>query len=356
MKNTNYPTTPIKTAILSFGMSGRVFHAPFIHQHEGFELTGIVERTKNDAAEIYPYTKIYRNIDDVLNDDSINLIIVNTPNYTHFEYAQKALLKGKHIVVEKAFTTTAKEARILTDLAHEKGLVLSVYQNRRWDSDFSTVKQIVDTQQLGSIISAEFHFDRFKEALSLKLHKETPNAGAGLLLDLGPHLIDQAVYLFGMPKAVMADIRTVRQNSLVDDDFTLVLYYNILRVTLKSSLMVRELIPAYIIHGSKGSFIKTRADIQESALINNAKPYTDNWGQEPDTEMGYLHTMLNGKIIKEYVPTLKGNYGSFYDGIYDTIMHKKPCLVSGNDGLNVMKIIEAAQLSNQQNKIIAINP
>lgn len=356
MKNNNYPPTPIKTAILSFGMSGKVFHAPFIHHHKGFELSGIVERTKNDAAEIYPNTKIYRSIDAALNDDTIDLIIVNTPTYTHFEFAQKALQKGKHIVVEKAFTTTADEAKILTDLANEKGLILSVYQNRRWDSDFSTVKQIVDSQQLGTIISAEFHFDRYKEALSIKLHKETPNAGAGLLLDLGPHLIDQAVYLFGMPKAIMADIRTVRQNSLVDDDFTLVLYYNELRVTLKSSLMVREPIPAYIIHGSKGSFIKTRADIQESALMNNEVPYTSNWGQEPENEMGYLHTILDGKIIKEYVPTIKGNYGAFYTGIYDTIIHKKPCLVSGIDGLNVMKIIEAAQISNKQNKVININP
>jgi len=355
LKNNNYPNRPIKTAILSFGMSGKVFHAPFIHYHKGFELTGIVERTKSEAAGIYPNTKIYRSIDSVLADDSIELIVVNTPTHTHFEFAKKALENGKHIVVEKAFTTTAEEAKILTSLANEKGLVLSVYQNRRWDSDFSTVKHIVDNQKIGTVISAEFHFDRFKETLSPKTHKEIPNAGAGLLLDLGPHLIDQAIYLFGMPQAVMADIRTVRPNSLVDDEFTLILYYDQLRVTLKSSLMVREPLPAYIIHGSKGSFIKSRADIQEAALILNAIPYTPNWGQEPSTEMGYLHTQLNGEIIKEHIPTLKGNYGAFYDGIYETIFNNKPCLVGGNDGLNVMKIIEAAQMSNQQQKVIPIN-
>lgn len=356
MKDNNYVILPIKTAILSFGMSGKVFHAPFIHHHKGFELSGIVERTKNDSAEIYPNTKIYRSIDDVLNDDSIDLVVVNTPTYTHFDFAKRALEKGKHIVVEKAFTTTAAEAKILTNLANEKGLMLSVYQNRRWDSDFSTVKQILDTQQLGSIISAEFHFDRYKEALSIKSHKETPNAGAGLLLDLGPHLIDQAVYLFGMPQAVMADIRTVRPNSLVDDDFTIILHYEQLRVTLKSSLMVREPIPSYIIHGSKGSFIKTRADIQESALIKSAIPYTPNWGQEPNAEMGYLHTQLNGEIIKKKVPTLQGNYGAFYDGIFESIINKKPCLVSGIDGWNVMKIIEASQLSNNLKKLIIVKP
>lgn len=355
LKSNNYPITPIKTAILSFGMSGKVFHAPFIHHHKKFELAGIVERSKNVAAAIYPNTKIYTSIDAAIADDAIELIVVNTPTYTHFEFAKKVIENGKNVIVEKAFTTSAEEAKILTELAKEKGLVLSVYQNRRWDSDFSTVKQIVDNQKIGSVISAEFHFDRFKEVLSPKTHKETPNAGAGLLLDLGPHLIDQAVYLFGMPQAVMADIRTVRPNSLVDDEFTIILYYPQLRVTLKSSLMVREPLPAYIIHGNQGSFIKRRADIQEIALIHNEIPYTENWGQEPDTEMGYLHTNLNGEIIKEKIPTLKGNYGAFYDGIYETIVNKKPCLIGGIDGYNVMKIIEAAQLSNQLQKVVQIN-
>jgi len=354
LKNNNYSAPAIQTAILSFGMSGKVFHAPFINQHKGFNLAGIVERSKNEAATIYPSAKIYRSIDAVLADENIELIVVNTPTNTHFEFSKRALEKGKHIVVEKAFTTTTAEASILTNLAKEKGLVLSVYQNRRWDSDFSTVKKIVEDQKIGTVISAEFHFDRYKETLSPKTHKETPNAGAGLLLDLGPHLIDQAIYLFGMPQAVMADIRTVRPNSLVDDEFTLVLYYHQLRVTLKSSLMVREPLPAYIVHGSKGSFIKKRADIQEAALIQNELPYTPNWGQEPASEMGYLHTQLNGNIIKEYIPSLAGNYGAFYDGLYNTIMNKQPCLVSGIDGLNVMKIIEAAQLSNQEQKIIPI--
>lgn len=354
MKNNNFSAPPIHTAILSFGMSGKVFHAPFIHHHKGFKLSGIVERTKNEAPTIYPNAKIYKSIDAVLADDSIELIVVNTPTNTHYEFSKMALEKGKHIVVEKAFTTTAEEAKILTDIANEKGLVLSVYQNRRWDSDFSTVKKIIEEQRIGSIISAEFHFDRYKETLSPKAHKETPNAGAGLLLDLGPHLIDQAIYLFGMPQAVMADIRTVRPYSLVDDEFTLVLYFDQLRVTLKSSLMVREPLPAYIIHGNKGSFIKKRGDVQEAALIQNAIPYTQNWGQEPDTEMGYLHTQQNNTIVKEYIPTSTGNYGAFYDGLYETIKHKQPCLVSGIDGLNVMKIIEAAQLSNQEKRVIEV--
>lgn len=344
----------INSALLSFGMSGKVFHAPFIHNHPGFELSGVLERTKNESRLIYPGIHIYRTLEEVLDDPTIELVVVNTPTQTHFDFAKKALLAGKHVVVEKAFTTTVEEAKYLMELAKELGLVIAVYQNRRWDSDFSTVCKIVNEGIVGNIHSAEFHFDRYKEQLSIKLHKETPGPGAGLLLDLGPHLIDQAIYLFGMPKSVLADIRTIRPGSMVNDDFTLFLYYPSMRVTLKSSLLVREPIPSFIVHGSKGSFIKKRADIQEAALINGEIPYTQDWGKEPDSEQGYLHTIYEGRMLQEYIPTLQGNYGEFYNGLYNTIRNGEPCLVDAKDGLNVMKIIEAAQLSNAEQKAITI--
>lgn len=352
MKKINSHT--INTALLSFGMSGKVFHAPFIHYHPGFELTGILERTKNEATLIYPEIRIYRRLEEVLDDPNIELVVVNTPTQTHFDFAKKALLAGKHVVVEKAFTTTVQEAAYLMELAKSQGLVIAVYQNRRWDSDFSTVCKMVNEEKLGTIHSAEFHFDRYKEQLSIKLHKETPGPGAGLLLDLGPHLIDQAIYLFGMPKKVMADIRTVRHGSRVDDDFTLLLYYTSLRVTLKSSLLVREPVPSFIVHGTKGSFIKERADVQEAALINGEIPYTKDWGKEPDSKKGYLNTVVEGRIWKEFIPTLQGNYGAFYDGLFNTIKNGNPCLVDAKDGFNVMKIIEAARLSNKEQKAIPI--
>lgn len=344
----------INTALLSFGMSGKVFHAPFIDHHPGFELIGVLERTKNESRLIYPGIHIYRTLEEVIDDPNIELVIINTPTQTHFDFAKKALLAGKHVVVEKAFTTTVEEAKFLMELAKELGLVISVYQNRRWDSDFSTVCKIVNEGTLGNIHSAAFHFDRYKEQLSIKLHKETPGPGAGLLLDLGPHLIDQAIYLFGMPQSVLADIRTIRPGSMVDDDFTLFLYYPSMRVTLKSSLLVKEPIPSFIVHGSKGSFIKQRADIQEAALINGDIPYTKDWGKELAAENGYLHTVLEGKTMKEFIPTLQGNYGAFYNGLYNTIREGAPCLVDAKDGLNVMKIIEAAQLSNAEQKAITI--
>ncbi|MCA6467598.1 MAG: Gfo/Idh/MocA family oxidoreductase, partial [Chitinophagaceae bacterium] len=202
--------TPISTALLSFGMSGRVFHAPFLRAHPGFELASVWERTTPLASSIYPSIRSVRRLEEILEDPSIELVVVNTPTATHFDYTRQVLQAGKHAIVEKAFTVTVEEARQLKQMAREQGVCLSVFQNRRYDSDFLTVKKMAASGMLGEILEAEFHFDRFKTTLSPKLHKELPVPGAGLLYDLGPHLIDQALVLFGFPDAIFADIRTVR--------------------------------------------------------------------------------------------------------------------------------------------------
>src|SRR5688572_28781733 len=198
--------TPIKTALCSFGMSGKVFHAPFIDAHTDFQLYGVVERTKQLAKQKYPRVIIFRSLEEMLADDAVELVIVNTPNATHYDYTKKALEAGKHVVVEKPFTTEVHEGEELIALAAEKNRVLSVYQNRRWDSDFMTVKRVINDGLLGEVVEAEIHFGRYKEELSPKLHKETPGPGAGILYELGSHLIDQALQLFGMPQAIFADI------------------------------------------------------------------------------------------------------------------------------------------------------
>lgn len=346
---------PIKTALLSFGLSGKVFHAPFIHLHPGFELKAIWERTKSESAHSYPTTHIARSLDELLDDNSIELIIVNTPTGTHFEYAKKALLANKHVVVEKAFTTTVAEAIELDRLATEKNRLLSVFQNRRWDSDFQTVQQVINSGVLGTIHEAEFHFDRYKEALSPKLHKETAAPGAGLLFDLGPHLVDQALCLFGTPDAIFADIRSLRYQSQVDDSIDLLLYYPSLRVRLKSSLLVKEPIPSFVIHGRNGSFHKTRADVQEAALLAGAQPGTSNWGEEPTSEMGLLNAIINDREERKNIPTLAGNYGIYYDLLYKALTGKADNPVSAKDGIKVMQLLEAARKSNQEKKIIALN-
>lgn len=354
MKSTkSFPV--IKTALLSYGMSGKVFHAPFIHFHPGFELTAVWERSKKTATEDYPTIQVVHQLEEILNNEEIELVVVNTPTATHFEYAQKALLAGKHVIVEKAFTTTEKEAKILIELAEKKERILSVYQNRRWDSDFQTVQKIVNQQSLGSIHTATIRFERFKELLSAKVHKEKPGAGAGLLMDLGPHIIDQALVLFGMPNSVEAHIRTLRTHSLVDDDFLIHLLYNNLRVTLISSLLVPYSVDAYLIHGSKGSFIKQRGDIQESALLKQEQPFTDNWGLEPEEYAGRLITLQNGIEQDVCIASLPGNYGLYYENIYSAIRLNEPLKVSGTDGKKVMKIIEAAKQSHAEKRQISIN-
>lgn len=341
----------IRTALLSYGMSGKVFHAPFISFHEGFELIGSWERSKKLIREDYPSVKSYATMEALLEDD-VDLVIVNTPVDTHYEYAKKVLLAGKHAIVEKAFTTTVAQAQELAALAKDRGVKLAVFQNRRWDSDFKTVQKIISEKKLGDIVEAEFHFDRYNPLLSPKVHKETANSGAGILKDLGPHLIDQALCLFGLPESVFADVRITREHSLVDDCIDILLYYPDFRVRLKAGFFVREAIPAFVVHGKKGSFLKPRGDVQEDDLKLGKKPNFDTWGKEPKDKEGLLHTEFRTDILLENVPTLQGNYYEFFDGVYNSISNDTPEPVTAQDGVHVMQIIEAAIQSSAQKKVI----
>ena len=337
----------INTALCSFGMSGTVFHAPFIHLHAGFNLYAVWERSKNIAAEKYPSIKTYRTLEDLLADDLVELVIVNTPNYTHYDYAKKALLAGKHVVVEKSFTVTVSEADELIKIAKDQNKKIAVFQNRRYDSDFKTIKKIIEEGVLGEIVEAEFHYDRFNKNLSYKQHKEIDAPGAGVLHDLGPHLIDQALVLFGMPESVFCQLRIVRPLSSVTDYMDLFLYYPKLSVRLKSSYIIKEPIPSFVLHGMNGSFIKERADVQEADLLGNKKPGGEDWGTEPQAAAGLLNIIRDGETVREKIKSLQGNYLEFYDEVYKALINDKPMPVTAKDGLHVMKIIEAALKSNE---------
>lgn len=345
---------PINTALCSFGMSGWVFHAPFITTNPGFNFYGVWERTKNLAQEKYPGVKTFRTLEELLADKNVELIIVNTPSVTHYDYAKQVIQAGKHLIIEKPFTATVEEAEELIALAKNKKVKLSVYHNRRYDSDYRTVKKIVDEKWLGNIVDAEIHYDRYVPALSYKTHKETPTPGVGCLYDLGSHLIDQSLQLFGMPLALFADITINRPNSKVDDYFDLKLFYARHRTTLKSSYYVREPLPGYQIHGTLGSFIKHKTDVQETDLQANKKPGSDDWGVEPENQKGLLHTEKDGKVIKQFIPSLRGNYGDYYDGVYYAIRDNADIPVSGKDGMKVIQIIEAAIKSNKEKKVIEL--
>ncbi|MBK8088068.1 MAG: Gfo/Idh/MocA family oxidoreductase [Chitinophagaceae bacterium] len=343
---------PINTAICSFGMSGWVFHAPFISTHPGFRFYAVWVRSKNLAQEKYPEVKVYRTLEELVADELVELVVVNTPNTTHYDFAKQALLADKHVICEKPFTATVAEAEELIQNAAKQNKQLSVFQNRRYDSDYRTIKKVLEEKLLGDIVEAEFHFDRYKEELSPKQHKETPIPGTGCLYDLGSHLIDQALQLFGMPQAVFADIAVMRPVSKVDDYFELLLYYPVHRVRVKASYQVREALPGYIIHGSKGSFIKPKTDMQEEQLQSGMLPTEDGYGIEPESEKGLLHSEINGKIIKEYIPSLKGNYTDYYEGVYQAIRNNQPPPVTAEDGMKVIKIIEAAFQSSKERRVI----
>ncbi|MGE5521194.1 MAG: Gfo/Idh/MocA family oxidoreductase [Candidatus Dadabacteria bacterium] len=344
----------INTAILSYGMSGQLFHAPFIELHEGFELYAVWERSKNLAEQKYNNIKTYRTLEELLGDDRIELVVVNTPNNTHYEYAKKALNANKHVVVEKPFVVTVEEGEELISLAKQKGKILTVYQNRRFDSDYRAVKKIVEEGLLGEVVEAEFHFDRYKQVVSPKAHKEIPGPGTGSLYDLGSHIIDQALQLFGSPDKIFADIRIIRPISLVDDYFELLLYYKNLRVRLHSSYLVAEPLPAYILHGSKGSFIKAKTDIQETALQAGKWPGSADWGVEPEEERGLLHIFSGESGTREFVSSSKGNYYDFYDMLFNSISSNLPVPVAPEEALEVIRIITAAYKSSHEQKVIEL--
>jgi predicted dehydrogenase len=345
---------PINVALCSFGMSGRIFHAPFIAVNTRFQLYSVWERSKNLAVEIYPQIKTRRSLDELLSDQEVELVIVNTPNDTHFEYCKKALEAGKHVIVEKPFTITSDEGKELIKIAAQKQKKISVYQNRRYDSDYKTIKKVLGQNLLGDLVEVEMHFDRYKDSLSAKAHKEVPGPGSGSLYDLGSHLIDQALQLFGRPEKIFADIKVARPISKVVDYFEILFYYKTFRVRIKSSYSVREPLPGYIFHGLKGSFIKPKTNIQEDALQSGLRPGGPEWGTEPDADKGLLHTEIGSKIIREYVISERGNYGEYYQGIYDAISNDQPVPVSAEEGLLVIQMIEAAYDSNAFGKIVSI--
>jgi scyllo-inositol 2-dehydrogenase (NADP+) len=342
----------IKAGVCSYGMSGQVFHAPFLYVNPGFEFAAVVERSKHLAQKRYPNVKVYTSVEDMLADKSLDLIIVNTPNTTHYDYAKAALEAGKNVIVEKPFTVHSEQGKELVALAKQKGLLLSVYHNRRYDSDFKMVREVVASGWLGDLLEVEIHYDRFKDELSYKKHKEVAEAGTGALYDLGSHLIDQALTLFGMPEAIWADIRTIRTGSLVDDYFELVFYYNNLRVRVKCNYLVREALPAYVLHGRKGSFIKTKSDIQEALLLKGLLPDAPDWGAEAPAEWGLLHTEIDGEIVKKFLPGTNGNYMGYFQGIYEALVNGAPNPVQPEDAINVIRVIEKAFESSKERKVV----
>jgi predicted dehydrogenase len=344
----------INTAIIGFGLSGRAFHAPFLEKHEGFSLTSVVERNGETAKGFYPDVRIVKDYRDLLEDNSLGLVVIASPNIYHVEQARELLEAGKHIVIEKPFTPTSAEADELIKIAEKAGRKIFVFQNRRWDGDFKTVQQVAYNGYLGEIIEYEAHFDRFAPGARRSAWRDEPLPAGGVLYDLGSHLIDQALVLFGLPQSVYADIRSQRTGSKVDDYFHVHLYYNRLKVILKASMFVMEPGPRYILHGTKGSFIKYGFDPQEEMLKQGHMPDSPDWGKEDPDYWGILNAEMHGQQFYGTIETEAGNYMGFYDNVHDVITKGAEQAVRPEEARNVIRIIELAFESKIKGAIVRL--
>jgi scyllo-inositol 2-dehydrogenase (NADP+) len=345
--------TEFNVGLIGYGMASRVFHAPFITATPGLKLTKVVERRSSAAKEEYPFVEIVRDVRELLGDDSVDLIVVATPNSTHFEFARQALAAGKNVIVEKPFTITSAQAKELINLAREQDLLLSVHQNRRWDGDFLTLRKIIGAGVLGTLVEYEAHYDRFRN--HARGGWKESDEGTGVLYDLGAHLIDQAQILFGLPQEITADIRVQRGFSKTVDNFELILHYERLKVTLKSGMLVREPLPRYILHGTRGSFVKYGLDPQEEALNEGRKPTGPHWGVEPKSQWGRINTEIEDLHFEGAIETLPGCYQAYYQNIVAVLRGQAELAVKPAEAFNTIRIIETALQSSLEKRTIVFS-
>lgn len=341
----------INVALAGAGYSSRVFHVPFFKQDARFQIVKVFERTTNNAQLWLPEVETVRSFDALLSDE-VDLVVITTPNQTHYEMVKSALLAGKHVLVEKPLVASAAEALELEQLAKQQNVVLYVYQNRRWDSHIATAKEVLAKNLVGEVVDCEIRFERYAKGKNVKVWKEAGDRGTGLVYDLGVHLIDQAIYLFGKPQAVFADIRYQHDEALVDDNFDLHLYYaNGLKVALQASKYAREPSPAFVLHGKNGSYMKQATDSQEAHLSKGVQPI-GNWNAEPETEWGVLHTEIDGEVIRKSYPNAQASYQNLVDDLYQVLTAGSEPIVKLEEVTLVLRIIEAAfESANKGQKI-----
>lgn len=344
----------VNTALLSYGMSGEIFHAPLLHAHPGFNLSWIMERSASRAARRYPAIKTVRSLDDILQDDAVELVVVNTPHDTHYELASRVLEAGKHAIVEKPFVVNTREGEALIRLAEQRNVMLSVFQNRRWDGDFMTVRKVLQSGLLGPLVEFEAHYDRYRPEVDSATWKEGARPGSGILYNLGTHMIDQALALFGKPSSLSAQVSIQRQGGVSPDYYDIRMYYSGFTAIVKSGYLVREPGPRYVAHGLHGTFTKYGLDPQEQALKDGGIPGTPGWGTEHKHWWGRINTQVADLHIEGAIETLPGNYSGFYDSIYAALREGKQPEVTAEQALRVIRIVECAMESSDQGRTVAV--
>jgi scyllo-inositol 2-dehydrogenase (NADP+) len=341
----------IHVGLVGYGMSGSVFHAPLIASVQGFELTAVVSSRPESVHQDYPHARVVSTLDQLLEMEEISLVVITTPTSTHYDYAKRSLLAGKHVIVEKPFVLASAEAEELISLAKQQGVLLSVYQNRRWDNDFLTVRHVLQSGFIGDVSYYESHFDRFRPVVRDRW-KESGEPGSGTLYDLGSHLIDQTLVLFGRPQTVHADLKKQREGSKAVDYFHLVLDYGRFQAILHSGSLVREPGPRFQIHGNKGSFIKYGYDPQEASLQKGVRPGDPGYGEEEEALYGEVTFDQDGITYKGKVKTLPGCYQAFYEGMAAAITQGEPVPVAPEEARDTIKVIEYAIQSHEEQRVI----
>jgi scyllo-inositol 2-dehydrogenase (NADP+) len=356
---------PVRAAVIGYGLGGRVFHCPFISAVPELELAAIVQRSGDDAGLAYPNSRILRSIDETLSDSTIDLVVVSTPNDTHFDLAKQALQAGKHVVIDKPFAPNSEAALELIKLAEAQGKLVIPFHNRRFDGDFLTVGRLIDEKMLGRVVQVISHFDRFRPVQRPNTWKEASGISNGMLFDLGPHLIDQALALFGAPDTITASVRRDRDRTDIDDAFDVVLEYKAsgVRYECHASYLACEPSPRFLLHGTQGSYIKHGLDPQEPAIVGGARPpavdSTEPWLPEPESAWGTIVLAPNPEIPttleRSPCPTVMGDYRLFYENVRDAVLGKAALAVTPQDGYRTIKLIELAMQSSHEGRTLPVS-
>jgi predicted dehydrogenase len=344
----------LRVGLVGFGMAGRVFHAPLISSVDGLELAAVVERHSDHAAQRYPDVKIYRALEDLLADPSIDLIVVATPSGTHFEVAKQVLEAGRNLVVDKPTSVASDQIRTLIELAHARQRLLVPFHNRRWDGDFLTVQKLLHEHQLGRVVYIESRFDRWNPGHTRRPWKDDPDPaqGGGVLLDLGTHLVDQALVLCGKPLGVAAEVLRERDGEGSDDAFTLRLHYAGCTITLGANALSAPAGARFHLRGTRGNYRKKGVDPQEAALNKITRISAANWGQEPAPDWGLLYVDVEGGMVSRPVASLPGDYRMFDAGVRDALLGTAPPPVTAVEAWRVARILEWARISSGQRREI----
>jgi predicted dehydrogenase len=336
----------LTVGLVGFGFAGRVFHAPVIRAVDGLLLTTIVQRHGPSDAR-YSDVEFVLSVDDLLKR-KIDIVVVATPNTSHHAIAKQCLLAGRHVVVDKPFTPTLQDAQDLVETARRQQRIVTVYQDRRYTGDFLTVQNVVAEGALGHIVTFESHFDRFRPERKPNAWREERLAGSGVWFDIGPHMFDQALLLFGAPEAIGADIRIERPDAVVDDAFDVTLYYRHMRAMLRASMLRPPVGPTWLVHGTKGSFVKYGMDPQEAALKEGRTPDEPDWDAEPAELYGRLITSDTTRTV----PTLRSSFARYYENVRDAILGTAELAVSPEWSLDVMRGLELAAASSRERRVL----